>query len=168
MKPILSIMGVALFVSMLAAQTPKSPAPIARMHDTVQAKTMMEQGMPQFGGHEKGFHRFENNCGMSPGPGMGPNFREHALPAGAFCPMMHPRMHFFFARHLFHLGLLVFFVLGIINILLTIIVSLDMSRLGRFNGLWIPVILMAGIPGSVIYALFRIGDTIVIKDKQKS
>ena len=82
--------------------------------------------------------------------------------------MMHPRMHFFFVRHLFHLGLLAFFVLGIINILLTIIVSLDMARIGRFNGLWIPVILLAGIPGSIIYALFRISDTIVIKDKQKA
>jgi hypothetical protein len=38
-----------------------------------------------------------------------------------------------------------------------------MARNGRFNGLWIPVLLIAGIPGAVIYALFRIGDKIQCK-----
>jgi p-aminobenzoyl-glutamate transporter AbgT len=63
--------------------------------------------------------------------------------------------------HAFFKLLLLGFIL--INILLTIIVSLDMARIGRFNGLWIPVVLLAGIPASMIYALFRIGDRIPCK-----
>jgi hypothetical protein len=47
-----------------------------------------------------------------------------------------------------------------VNILLTILVTVDMARLGRFNGIWIPILLVAGLPGSVIYALFRIGDNL--------
>jgi hypothetical protein len=50
--------------------------------------------------------------------------------------------------------------MGLINVLLTIIVSLDMARLGKFKGLWVPIILLAGIPGSIIYALLRIADSI--------
>lgn len=45
-----------------------------------------------------------------------------------------------------------------VNVLLTILVSIDMARLGRFNGLWIPILLLVGIPGTALYALFRIGD----------
>jgi len=48
--------------------------------------------------------------------------------------------------------------MGIVNLLLTVIVSMDMAREGRFNGLWIPLLLIAGVPTSIIYALFRIGD----------
>ena len=59
---------------------------------------------------------------------------------------------------LFHCILLLF--VGIINILLTIIVALDMARNKCFNGVWIPLMLLAGIPCSLIYALFRIGDRI--------
>jgi hypothetical protein len=55
-------------------------------------------------------------------------------------------------------------VMGIINILLTIIVSLDMVRNKRFNGLWVPVLLLAGIPGTALYALFRIGDNVKVKE----
>jgi hypothetical protein len=45
-----------------------------------------------------------------------------------------------------------------VNVLLTILVSIDMARSGRFNGLWIPILLLVGMPGTVMYALFRIGD----------
>jgi hypothetical protein len=57
-----------------------------------------------------------------------------------------------------------FMLYAVINVLLTIIVSLDMARNGRFNGLWIPLLLIAGIPVSVIYALFRIGDRLPCKN----
>ena len=53
---------------------------------------------------------------------------------------------------------LLLLVMGIVNLLLTVIVSMDMAREGRFNGLWIPLLLIAGVPTSIIYALFRIGD----------
>jgi ABC-type multidrug transport system permease subunit len=63
----------------------------------------------------------------------------------------------------FKLLFLGFMLYAVLNILLTIIVSLDMARNGRFNGLWIPVLLIAGIPGSIIYALFRIGEKMPCK-----
>jgi hypothetical protein len=47
-----------------------------------------------------------------------------------------------------------------VNILLTILVTQDMKRRASFNGLWIPLLLIAGIPTSIIYGLFRIGDLI--------
>ena len=57
-------------------------------------------------------------------------------------------------------GLAILLFLLTINILLSILVSLDMKKRARFNGLWIPLLLIAGIPVSIIYALFRIGDAI--------
>jgi hypothetical protein len=59
------------------------------------------------------------------------------------------------------LGMVAFLTL---NILLTVLVSLDMKNRNKFNGLWIPLLLIAGIPVSVIYALFRIGDAIQQKN----
>jgi hypothetical protein len=56
---------------------------------------------------------------------------------------------------MFMLGFLAY---ATVNVLLTILVSMDMVRLGRFNGLWIPILLIVGIPGTIMYALFRIGD----------
>jgi hypothetical protein len=58
-------------------------------------------------------------------------------------------------------------LMGIINVLLTIMVSVDMARIGKFNGLWVAITLLAGIPGTGIYALFRIGDAIE-RVKQKT
>jgi len=66
-------------------------------------------------------------------------------------PGHHPPFLF---HHFFILGL----VLLTINILLTIIATLDMAKAKRFNGVWIPVVLIAGLPGAAIYALFRLGD----------
>jgi hypothetical protein len=51
-------------------------------------------------------------------------------------------------------------LMAIVNILLTIIVTLDMTRTKRFNGLWIPITLIVGLPGTALYALFRIGDNL--------
>jgi hypothetical protein len=54
----------------------------------------------------------------------------------------------------------------VINVLLTIIVWMDMARRSRFVGLWIPVLLIAGIPGTALYALFRIGDIAVARKEE--
>jgi hypothetical protein len=62
-------------------------------------------------------------------------------------------------RHCCAFGLLLLLILiGTVNILLTVIISQDMAKAGRFNGWWVPLLLIAGVPGSVIYALLRIGD----------
>lgn len=49
------------------------------------------------------------------------------------------------------------------NLMLTILVCQDMSRRGKFNGLWIPMLLVAGVPTAVIYGIFRIGDNLAEK-----
>ena len=79
-------------------------------------------------------------------------------------PMFHPSFCHCRPFYLFRFFFMLWLFIGIVNILLTIIVSLDMARNKRFNGLWIPVLLIAGIPGSAIYALFRIGDKIQSKE----
>jgi hypothetical protein len=70
------------------------------------------------------------------------------------------RMHGFAGQHIFRMLILVLIFVAIIRILLTIIVSTDMARAGKFNGLWVAVVLLTGIPGTAVYALFRIGNTI--------
>lgn len=62
-------------------------------------------------------------------------------------------------------GLLFLCVLFVasVNVLLTILVSLDMRKRGAFNGLWIPLLLIAGIPSAIIYSLFRMGDNLARK-----
>jgi len=51
-------------------------------------------------------------------------------------------------------------LLAILNLLLTVIVVQDMKKSGGFNSLWIPLVLIAGIPCTALYALFRIGDNV--------
>ena len=77
------------------------------------------------------------------------------------------RMHHFIGRHLHHVLFLGLLLMGILNVLLTIIVAVDMARIGKFNGLWVAVTLLCGVPGTAIYALFRIGDAIE-RVKQKT
>jgi len=55
----------------------------------------------------------------------------------------------------------------VVNILLTLLVALDMTKSRRFNGLWIPLILLIGIPGTFMYALFRIGDNLKPVEERK-
>ena len=57
--------------------------------------------------------------------------------------------------------------MAIINILLTILVTQDMMKTKRFNGLWLPLLLMAGIPVTALYALFRIGDNVKLGEENK-
>jgi hypothetical protein len=54
-------------------------------------------------------------------------------------------------------------VIFIVNILLTVIITLDMAKKELFNGIWIPLVLLAGLPGAVVYALFRLGDRISLR-----
>jgi hypothetical protein len=56
---------------------------------------------------------------------------------------------------------------GAVNILLTILVILDMTKTGRFNGLWIPLLLLIGVPATGLYALFRIGDKLKPAEEKK-
>jgi hypothetical protein len=103
------------------------------------------------GMHEK-FRDQGPECNMGPAGKTGPECRMCAMPG--------MRMHGFAGRHIHRLMFLGLMIMGILNILLTIIVAMDMSRIGKFNGIWIAVTLLCGVPGTAIYALFRIGDAI--------
>jgi hypothetical protein len=171
MKSVVTVLSVLLFVSVVSAQNP---------HDSMQpsmncpgmgtapmagqmGKCCPGSGKQMFPGHGMNFkqEKMEPGCGEAQCPGFGMAQRRMFEPRGMRgCP----RMPFFcpppICCAILFLGILLW---GIINILLTIIVSLDMTKNARFNGLWIPVLLIAGIPGSIIYALFRIGDKIPCK-----
>jgi hypothetical protein len=118
---------------------------------TMQNHLWCQQGNP----HEFDMRKnwMEQNCGSRFGQ-MGNVHR------GVFgmAPWMQQHRHFITHRFFFKILFLVF---AIVNLLLTILISLDMARLGRFNGLWIPIILLMGVPGSIIYALFRLGDNLL-------
>lgn len=161
MRSIISIAAVLLFATMVPAQE-KSPVTPAGGQETVQQVQGKET--PMVNPHEKRMfqgHEFNMRCGMTQ-PGC--------CGTGAACmvkgnqrmwssPFIHQH------RYLMH-GFIKMLFLGfiIINVLLTVIVSLDMARIGQFNGLWVPVILITGIPGAAIYALFRIGNKIAVKN----
>jgi hypothetical protein len=55
-------------------------------------------------------------------------------------------------------GVLLLLVLAI-NILLTVWVYKDMREQGIGRALWIPIVLLAGIFGALLYALVRVADT---------
>ena len=83
------------------------------------------------------------------------HWRNEPMSAGMLWPSLrHPV--FFRAAFL----LICLSIVLLINILLTILVALDMAQRQQFNGLWIPILILAGIPGTALYALFRIGDMI--------
>jgi hypothetical protein len=151
-------MVVVLFFAGLAFAEMKPAVPASAEDSITQAQGCV--------GHE--------NAQM--GKDWGPGFRHHPMgercpgQMGAFgnpgcCPapfMMqhrpfHRMMHLKIVACILFLGVL---FLATVNILLTVLVTLDMKKRAAFNGLWIPLLLIAGIPASVIYALFRIGDTI--------
>lgn len=167
MRSFVSVLSVLLFVSLVPAQN-KSPAPANNpKQDTVQQ--MQGRDAAPMNPHEKQFFKRQGfPCRgnmMQPGWGGGPGCAE-MRDGNQFQCGPHFLNHCRQCRHFRMLGFFKFLFFGmlILNVLLTIIVSLDMSRGGRFNGLWIPVILLAGIPGSIIYALFRIGDKIQSKN----
>lgn len=179
MKPVISILVMAMVVTMASAQ-PKTAVPAAgtRMDTAQQAPAMQCQQMQRW--HDREFPGSEKNRGtmfgnlgmhekygdqMGPGCRMGPGCKME--PNCRMCPMPGMRMHGFMACHVHRLMFLGLLIMGILNILLTIIVAMDMSRIGKFNGIWIAVTLLCGVPGTAIYAMFRIGDAIE-RVKQKT
>ena len=173
MKPVISILVMAMVVTMASAQT-KTAAPAAgtRMDTVQQTPAMQNQQMQRW--HEHEFPGCEKNRGtmfgnlgmhekygdpMGPGCKMGQECR--------MCPMPGMRLHGCMARHVHRLMFLGLLIMGILYILLSIIVAMDMSRIGKFNGIWIAVTLLCGVPGTAIYAMFRIGDAIE-RVKQKT
>jgi uncharacterized membrane-anchored protein len=44
---------------------------------------------------------------------------------------------------------------GILHLLFTIVVFRDMQKRGTVNGLWIPIVLIGGVCGALVYALMR-------------
>ena len=55
------------------------------------------------------------------------------------------------------LGLLLV-VCVIVRILLAVWVYMDIRQLGRGSGIWIVIVLLAGLLGALVYAVVRIGD----------
>jgi hypothetical protein len=51
-------------------------------------------------------------------------------------------------------GCVILFVL-LLNVLLTLLVKKDMGKRNAYNGLWIPVILLGGLPATLIYGVWR-------------
>jgi hypothetical protein len=149
---------VLVFTGLVMAEMKPCAAP-------VPAADSLQQNHPCFG-HPDAMMGNKSGFGMQNCP-MAEKGREHMGPCRGMenCPapfMMHHPGHFMFIKLKILAGLLFLCALfmAAINTLLTILVSLDMKKRGAFNGLWIPLLLIAGIPTSVIYALFRIGDNI--------
>lgn len=111
----------------------------------------MHQMIPGHEGRDRAEFGGERHGMMGPWQGM-PGMREGRM---AF-------QQDFMQHRMFHRGLFIVFlmVFALVNILLTILVCMDMAALGRFNALWVPVLLLCGIAGTALYALFRIGDQI--------
>jgi hypothetical protein len=175
MRSLVTALSVMLITSFVFAQH-SSPAPaVIPAHDTMQlgknapdgedgAIAMCQRGGKRlFPGHGMNFERNNMASGYDETqcPGFGRTYQGMRGPrAMRCCP---PLPHFLalpFCCGILFLGILLW---GIINILLTVIISIDMTKNGSFNGLWIPILLIAGIPGSIIYALFRLGDKISCK-----
>ena len=47
----------------------------------------------------------------------------------------------------------------IVRILLAVWVYMDIRQLGRGSGIWIVIVLLAGLLGALVYAVVRIGDS---------
>lgn len=160
MKFALTVLSAMLFAGIVYAQDPPQ-APAGNPRDSMQMGKNCPDRAAMYPHEKRMFQGREFNFRpgmMQPGCGGCP----FAMERGNRHMWGHQFMHHhaFFMHACFRLLFLGFIL---INILLTIIVSLDMARGGRFNGLWIPVVLLAGIPASIIYALFRIGDRIPCK-----
>jgi hypothetical protein len=151
--------GFAIAILLMAGLTmaemrPTTAAPAPQGNDTLQMAAQMEKGCAMMGmrqgmmGQNPIAERCWNHQGAFQGTGC--------------CPvpfmMHHPRLHRMIVMKVVACLFLCFLFLATVNILLTVLVSLDMKKRGAFNGLWIPLLIIAGIPASAIYALFRIGD----------
>jgi hypothetical protein len=93
----------------------------------------------------------------------GADWRHSPMAAGM---MFHGMKHSRLIPALFILACMTAMLL--VNIVLTILVSLDMAQRHAFVGLWVPVLLLVGVPGTALYALFRIGDLIRSASEKKA
>jgi hypothetical protein len=152
MKHVFSAFSIFALTLVCATFSQDKPGAVQCMGDSIH------QMMPGREGMAKGACCMGARQGMGPWHGM-PGMREGLMPF----------QHNFRHHMLFHRGLFIAFLLAIalVNILLTVLVCVDMAALGRFNALWVPVLLLFGIAGTALYALFRIGDQIKEASKSK-
>jgi hypothetical protein len=126
----------------------------------------MQQMMPSPGQDGKAMMGRDGMGGMKERMMAGQQCYAGGMMPGAWCSMQDHRFMMqgrFMARHPRAMKLCIaflFLVIALVNILLTILVCMDMAKLGTFTPMWIPIILLFGIPGTALYALFRIGDMI--------
>jgi hypothetical protein len=170
----LSVLLLLVFIGVATPQNAPMPAPdsMQRHHcmmmkdgkDQMPASTMPGQcpgamanakcqmtAPPMLG---KCAGEMENEkCGrhMQDGQCLGAACRSPMFPGHRFAMFLVAKMVF----GMLFLGMMLILTA---NILLTILVCLDMKKRGAFNGLWIPLLLIAGIPVSIAYAIFRLGD----------
>ncbi|MDD5675290.1 MAG: hypothetical protein PHC61_14060 [Chitinivibrionales bacterium] len=166
MRSVLCVLSLSVVLIAMSVSAQNKPmVPKSNSSDTLQQKAACcdkGPGMLNFRDHAmnppgdaRGFAMRRNWMEQNYGERFGEQGREHH-PMWGMPMMQHGHGHFFIRKIVKMMALACF----IMNILLTILVSLDMAKLGRFNGLWIPITLLMGIPGSIIYALFRIGDNL--------
>lgn len=156
------LLSMVLFISTSSAQIRHPVAREAALDTSMQKMNQPSEKSEQSGMMEREHHRdlqcLQGNKMEKCEPEDGGNWRNGPMAAGMmFHPMRHPRL---FPALCFMICLL---TLLLINIILTVLVSLDMANRRQFNGLWIPVLLLMGLPGTGLYALFRIGDNILEK-----
>ena len=149
------------FACVAFSQDKPNSAPVA-------SRDSMQQMMPApGGGAAKGccLSSHEGMSGMKERMMPGPQCCSGNFMPGCCCMQGHRFMEqcCFMSRHprIFPACImLIILIMALVNILLTILVCVDMSKLGAFNAIWIPIILLFGIPGTGLYAIFRIGDMI--------
>jgi hypothetical protein len=151
----LNVLLLLVLIGVAAPQNAPMPAP-----DSVQrsACTMMKDGKGQM----MAWPRLGQCSGEMANAKCCQQMQAGACPnacRGPLCPApAHRFAMFLVAKMAFGMLFLAMMLMLTVNILLTILVSLDMKKRGTFNGLWIPLLLIAGIPVSIIYAIFRLGD----------
>ena len=157
MAKLYALFTAALFAGLTLAADP-APDPAAASPGNMPPGCPMMKQAPDQPGHGmmrgKGMMAGRGMCPM----GMGDGSCRRALcgPMGCFAP-----------RCSACCVLTVLAVVLLINLLLTILVVKDMSARGAVNGLWVPLLLIAGIPVTALYALFRIGDNMkALEDKR--
>jgi hypothetical protein len=151
----LSVLLLLAFVGFAIPQNAPMPAP-----DSMQRSTcmMMKDGKGQMmkwpmlgqcsGEMENAKCCQQMQIGACPNACRGPMFPKHRFAM------------FLAAKMVFGILFLGMMLILTVNILLTILVGQDMKKRGSFNGLWIPLLLIAGIPVSILYAIFRLGNAV--------
>jgi hypothetical protein len=144
------------------SQDKMNPAPGGR--DSMQqmmpggdARGMGMHGHEGMGFMKENMMRGGQECGANFAP-VGCCMQDHRYMMRGPFMMRHPRAFRFCIA-------ILLLVIALMNILLTIMVCMDMAKMAAFNAIWIPIVLILGIPGTGLYALFRIGDMIKAASK---